>query len=91
MPETMKSIIEKKITEVFSPESLEVINESHLHEGHAGDDGSGESHFKLKIVSQKFAGCGRVDRYRMVHSVLADELKARIHALSIQAKAPEEL
>ena len=52
----MESRIRKKLSDAFSPSLLEVVNESHLHRGHAGDDGSGESHFRVKVVSKSFAG-----------------------------------
>ena len=74
----------------FSPLRLSVINESHLHAGHAGDDGSGESHFRVEIVSGAFTGKTRLERHRMVQEALKDLQKSQIHALSIQAKTPDE-
>ncbi len=80
--------IKDKLTRAFQPQMLDVIDESHLHAGHAGSHPDGESHFRVKIVSQAFAGKSRVDAHRMVNAALADELKARLHALAIQASAP---
>jgi BolA family transcriptional regulator, general stress-responsive regulator len=81
--------IKDKLTRAFQPQLLDVIDESHLHAGHAGSHPDGESHFRVKIVSQAFAGKSRVDTHRMVNAALADELKSRLHALAIQASAPK--
>ena len=86
----MQDIITTKLTAAFAPESLRVENESHLHEGHAGHHPNGESHFRLYIVSKAFRGKSRIERHRMINTTLANELKARIHALAIHAQAPEE-
>jgi BolA family transcriptional regulator, general stress-responsive regulator len=90
--------MEKKLEEAFSPERLEVINESHLHAGHhhvesghhAVFDGTGETHFRVRIVASAFAGRSRVERHRAVNALLADELKAGVHALAIEPAAPGE-
>jgi len=90
--------IEAKLTRALSPERLEVINESHLHAGHhhlesghqATFDGSGETHFRVRIVAPSFAGMSRVERHRAVNGLLADELKAGLHALAIEPAAPGE-
>ncbi|MBL4928631.1 BolA family protein [Fuscibacter oryzae] len=68
----------------FAPTVLEVVNESHKHAGHAGDDGSGESHFAVKIRATALAAMGRVARHRAVHQALGDVV-GRIHALSVDA------
>lgn len=81
--------IKDKLTRAFQPQSLDVIDESHLHAGHAGSHPEGESHFRVKIVSQAFAGKSRVDTHRMVNAALADEFRSRLHALAIQASAPK--
>jgi BolA protein len=65
-----------------------VVNDSHHHAGHLGDDGSGESHFTVIVESPRFAGLSRVARQRLVNQALADLLETRIHALSIRASAP---
>ena len=82
--------IERRLRAALAPTRLAVINDSARHRGHAGDDGSGESHFTVEIVSPRFAGMSRVERQRAVNSALADLLRDRIHALAIRAKAPGE-
>jgi len=85
-----KDIITNKLREAFSPESLQVVDESHLHEGHAGHRPSGETHFRVYIVSPAFKGKSRVERHRMINSALAAELSGSVHALAIHAQAPGE-
>lgn len=82
--------ITKKLRQAFAPVVLEVVNDSARHRGHGGSPGTGESHFSIKVVSDRFAGKSRVERHRMVNEVLADELKGPVHALAISALAPEE-
>jgi BolA family transcriptional regulator, general stress-responsive regulator len=82
--------IEKRLREALAPIQLEVINDSARHRGHAGDDGSGESHFTVVIEALAFAGMSRLNRQRAVNSALADLLEDRIHALAIRARAPGE-
>lgn len=82
----MQSKLEEKLAAAFAPEHLQVINESHLHAGHhAGFDGTGETHFRVKIVSQAFNGKSRLERHRAINALLADELNGGIHALAIEA------
>jgi BolA protein len=85
-----KDIITNKLREAFTPESLEVKDESHLHEGHAGHRAGGETHFRVYIVSPAFKGKSRIERHRMINAVLTGELAASVHALAIHAKAPGE-
>jgi BolA protein len=87
---TVKASIERKLSETLSPESLRVVDESHLHAGHAGHREEGETHFRVYIVSASFSGANRVERHRLVNSVLAEELRDRVHALAIHASAPGE-
>ena len=87
---TTKEIIINKLREAFTPESLEVQDESHLHEGHAGHRPGGETHFRVYIVSQAFKGKSRVERHRMINATLAGELAGSVHALALHAKAPGE-
>lgn len=82
-------LIEKKLTEALSPAHLEIINDSDSHRGHAGHDGSGESHFTVVIEAPAFEGKTRVAMQRMVMDALKEELKGKIHALSIKASAPK--
>jgi BolA protein len=85
-----KAIITNKLREAFSPESLDVSDESHLHEGHAGHRPGGETHFRVYIVSDAFDGKSRIERHRMINSTLASELAGGVHALAIKAQAPGE-
>ncbi len=85
-----KSSITNKLREAFSPESLEVSDESYLHEGHAGHRPGGETHFRVHIVSSAFEGKSRIERHRMINTKLAAELEGGVHALAIQAKTPGE-
>lgn len=82
--------ITKKLQEAFTPDSVDVVDESHLHEGHAGHRPGGQTHFRVYIVSQAFAGKSRIDRHRMINTVLADDLAGGVHALAIHAAAPGE-
>jgi BolA protein len=82
--------ITEKLREAFSPARLEVVDESHQHAGHAGARPGGETHFRVHIVAQAFAGKGRIERHRMVNETLSAELKSGVHALAIDASAPEE-
>ncbi|HEX8261956.1 MAG TPA: BolA family protein [Allosphingosinicella sp.] len=82
--------IEQRLRAALAPAHLVVTNDSARHRGHAGDDGSGESHFTVRIESERFAGMSRLERQRAVNRVLADLLRDRIHALAISASAPGE-
>lgn len=83
--------IKDKLTARLSPIKLEIINDSHKHAGHMGDDGSGQTHFTVKIVSEQFANMNRIERHRSVMNILAPCFEAGLHALSLQAKTPEEI
>ena len=87
---TTKSAITNKLHEAFNPESLDVVDESHLHEGHAGHRSGGETHFRVYIVSEAFKGKSRIERHRMINAALAAELAETVHALALHAKAPED-
>ena len=82
--------IEQLLQRAFAPTRLEVINDSAKHHGHAGDDGSGESHFTVVIESAAFADASRLERQRMVNRALGDIPGQRVHALAIRAIAPGE-
>ncbi len=82
--------IERKLTEAFAPSHLCVINDSASHQGHAGHDGSGESHFTVEIESMAFEGVSRLQRQRMVNAALGDLPGQRVHALAIRARVPGE-
>ena len=85
-----KDVIIKKLTEAFSPESLRVEDESHLHAGHAGHRPGGQTHYRVYIVSDAFRGKSRIDRHRSINAALAQELVDSVHALAIHATAPGE-
>jgi BolA protein len=85
-----RDTITNKLREAFTPESLEVADESHLHEGHAGHRPGGETHFRVYIVSAAFKGKSRIERHRMINGALAGELAGSVHALAIHAQAPGE-
>jgi BolA protein len=87
---SVKAKIEEKLTTAFQPDSLEIVDESHLHAGHAGHRPEGETHFRVRVISKAFSGKNRVQRHRMVNSVLAEELAGPIHALAIHSSAPGE-
>lgn len=82
--------MESLLRGAFAPTSLAVINDSARHHGHAGDDGSGESHFTIEIKSAAFKGKSRLERQRMVNRALGDIPGQRVHALAIRASAPDE-
>ncbi|SHF37833.1 BolA protein [Loktanella atrilutea] len=75
--------IRDALTRGLSPEYLEVINESHLHAGHSGDDGSGESHWQVVIAAASLDGKSRLAKHRAVHDALGPEIIGRLHALAI--------
>jgi BolA family transcriptional regulator, general stress-responsive regulator len=85
-----RDTITNKLREAFTPESLEVADESHLHEGHAGHRPGGETHFRVYIVSAAFKGKSRIERHRMINAALAGELAGSVHALAIHAQGPGE-
>lgn len=88
---SVQSTIETKLAAAFQPERLDVINESHLHAHHQPDfDGTGETHFRVRIVSDRFAGMTRVARHRAVNDLLKDELAGGVHALAVEPAAPGE-
>ena len=82
--------IRKKLEAAFAPVALDLLDESHLHAGHAGHDHRGESHFALVLTSAAFTGKNRVERQRLVYATLADDLRDRVHALRLVLKAPGE-
>ena len=84
------AILRAKLEQAFHPERLSLVDESRLHAGHVGARSGGESHFRLEIVAQVFAGLSRLERQRRVNAVLAEELAGPVHALSVTARAPGE-
>jgi len=82
--------IREKLMVALSPVRLDVINESELHAGHRSSPGTGQSHFRVLVVSEQMRGKSRVERHRMVNEALSAELEGGIHALAIKAYAPGE-
>lgn len=80
----MKQRIEEKIKTNLSLEFLEVVNNSNLHQGHLGDNGSGETHFLIKISSKEFDKLNRIQAHRKINNILNDEFKNGLHALEIK-------
>ena len=78
----IKDEIEARLAAAFGLTELQVVNESHRHAGHGGDDGSGESHFAVKIRAPELAALGRVARHRAVQAALGD-INTRVHALAL--------
>tara|TARA_B100000530_G_scaffold318918_1_gene251013 strand:+ start:217 stop:471 length:255 start_codon:yes stop_codon:yes gene_type:complete len=79
-----ESIIYKKLNDFFKPDLLQVINDSHKHKGHVGSPNTGNSHFSIIIKSNQLTLMNRVAGQRLIYSVLKDEMKNSIHALSIK-------
>ena len=83
-------LITKKLTEAFAPQSLQVVDESDRHEGHAGSRPGGQTHFRVYIVAELFKGMTRLQRHRLINQTLAGEIEGGVHALAIHAAAPGE-
>ena len=82
--------LREKLLIALEPTRLDIVNESELHAGHRSSPGTGESHFRILIVSPKFTGASRLERHRMVNAAIADELEGKIHALALSTFAPGE-
>ncbi len=87
MTETREMRLRRRLDEAFSPQELIVEDESHRHAGHAGAAG-GQSHFRVRIVSEAFRGVPPLARHRLVYAALSDMLRDDIHALAIEALVP---
>ena len=86
----VKEQITAKLTSALAPSVLVVSDDSDSHRGHGGWREGGETHFSVEVVSEAFRGKSRVERHRMINTLLAQELAGRVHALAISAKAPGE-
>ena len=80
----LESEIVAALESAFAPTRLEVVNESGMHAGHAGDDGSGESHWRVVIAAPDFAPMSRLARHRAVHAALGEGIIGRLHALALE-------
>jgi BolA protein len=87
---TLQTWMTHALSERFKPDHLEVTDESHQHQGHAGWREGGQTHFRLDIVSAAFQGKSRVERHRLVNEALAGAFERGLHALAIKARAPGE-
>ncbi len=88
---SVETTMREKLTRALQPARLDIVNEFHLHAGHRNSPGTGESHFRVLVVSAAFKGKSRIDRHRLVNEILATELKGSVHALAIKAYAPDEI
>ncbi|MBV1865296.1 MAG: BolA family transcriptional regulator [Rhodobacteraceae bacterium] len=79
----VKDIIERKLKAAFSPQVIEVVDESHMHAGHSGAPEGGQSHFAVKIRATAFEGKSRVAQQRAIYGALKEEMAGPIHALSL--------
>lgn len=82
--------IENALRAALNPADVDVVDESHLHEGHAGWRPGGGTHFRVTVISEAFAGLGRVQRQRLVYDALADEIASGLHALAMTTLTPDE-
>ncbi|MBT8051506.1 MAG: BolA family transcriptional regulator [Gammaproteobacteria bacterium] len=89
-PKVRKAEIVKRLNDAFEPETLGVEDESYLHKGHEGAK-DGRGHFRVLIIAEAFTGKNLLDRHRMIYRVLDEMMRIDIHALAIDAWAPEEL
>jgi len=87
---TVAERIRQKLTDGLAPAALDIVDDSHRHVGHAGHDGRGESHFRVRVVAAAFEGRSRVDRQRLVYRLLAEEMRDRVHALALTTLTPDE-
>ena len=78
--------ITRKLQEAFTPESVDVVDESHLHEGHAGHRPGGQSHFRVYIVSQAFAGKTSIEQHQLVYRALGELMAGPVHALALETR-----
>lgn len=88
IPDDVEAAIRDRLVATLTPSRLDVVNDSAHHAGHAGDDGSGVTHWTVRVESDSFAGLSRVQRQRLVNNALADLMDNPIHALAIEASVP---
>jgi len=80
----------RKLGKALGPAEIFIEDESALHAGHAGARPGGQTHFRLRIVAREFEGMSRIARQRRIHAILSEELRTRVHALTIDARTPGE-
>jgi BolA family transcriptional regulator, general stress-responsive regulator len=86
----MQERIVARLKEALDPVSLDVVDESDRHAGHAGARAGGGTHYRVRVVSARFERQSRIERHRLVYGVLAAEFADGLHALALVAKAPDE-
>lgn len=89
MTGTIAQEMDQLLRDAFAPTALDIINDSAQHSGHAGDDGSGESHFTIVIEAEAFSSMNRLARQRAVIAALGDIVGERVHAVAIKASVPQ--
>ena len=82
--------IRTKLMAALAPETLDIVDQSHLHAGHAGAPEGGESHFRIHVVSAAFTGKTRIARQRLINDILKEELAGPVHALTMELAVPEQ-
>jgi BolA protein len=82
----LDSQIRAALEQAFAPTELVIDNESARHAGHAGDDGTGESHWRVTIAAPAFAPMSRIERHRAIHTALGPAIMGRIHALALTVR-----
>ena len=82
------AMIRARLEQAFAPDELDIIDDSHRHAGHAGAK-DGRGHFRVRIVSPRFAGTKTLERHRMVYAALGSLMQTDIHALSVDANSPD--
>jgi len=87
---SVSDTLRAKLEATFTPELLEIVDESELHRGHGGWREGGETHYRLHMIAAAFSGQGRLARQRAVNRALAEELAGPVHALSMELHAPGE-
>ena len=85
-----EQMLREKLMVELEPIRLDIVNESYMHAGHRSSPNTGESHFRVLVISPKFVGKSRVERHRMVNAATAELLRGGVHALAIRALAPGE-
>lgn len=87
---SVADVLKRKLAAAFAPAEVDVVDESHLHKGHAGARPGGESHFRVRIVAAAFEGMTRLARQRAVNAALKEELAGPVHALAMATLTPAE-